>query len=93
MSVASTSVTVSLQSDELTSEPPPSAMKCPPVIHIVYICELTVVTWHTTQEMQLMAKYHLHVLLHGRRKTLISNRGRWSSLSLFRQIHLEEGKL
>ena len=28
-----------------------------------------------------------------RRKTLISNRGRWSSLSLFRQIHLREGKL
>ena len=28
-----------------------------------------------------------------RRKTLIPNRGRWSSLSLFRQIHLEEGKL
>jgi len=25
--------------------------------------------------------------------TLISNRGRWSSLSLFRQIHLGEGKL
>jgi len=28
-----------------------------------------------------------------RRKTLIPNRGRWSSLSLFRQIHLGEGKL
>ena len=28
-----------------------------------------------------------------RRKTLISNRGRWSSLSLFRQIRLGEGKL
>ena len=28
-----------------------------------------------------------------RRKTLILNRGRWSSLSLFRQIHLGEGKL
>ena len=28
-----------------------------------------------------------------RRKTLIPNRGRWSSLSLFRQIHLREGKL
>ena len=26
-----------------------------------------------------------------RRKTLIPNRGRWSSLSLFRQIHLREG--
>jgi len=26
-----------------------------------------------------------------RRKTLISNRGRWSSLSLFRHIHLGEG--
>ena len=26
-----------------------------------------------------------------RRKTLIPNRGRWSSLSLFRQIHLGEG--
>jgi len=26
-----------------------------------------------------------------RRKTVIANRGRWSSLSLFRQIHLEEG--
>jgi len=28
-----------------------------------------------------------------RRKTLIPNRDRWSSLSLFRQIHLGEGKL
>jgi len=28
-----------------------------------------------------------------RRKTLIPNRGRWNSLSLFRQIHLGEGKL
>ena len=28
-----------------------------------------------------------------RRKTLIPNRGRWSSLSLFRQIHLGERKL
>ena len=28
-----------------------------------------------------------------RRKTLISNRGRWSSLSLFRHIRLGEGKL
>ena len=28
-----------------------------------------------------------------RRKTLIPNRGRWSSLSIFRQIHLGEGKL
>jgi len=28
-----------------------------------------------------------------RRKTLIPNRGRWSLLSLFRQIHLGEGKL
>jgi len=28
-----------------------------------------------------------------RRKTSIPNRGRWSSLSLFRQIHLGEGKL
>jgi len=28
-----------------------------------------------------------------RRKTLIPNLGRWSSLSLFRQIHLGEGKL
>jgi len=28
-----------------------------------------------------------------RRKTLIPNQGRWSSLSLFRQIHLGEGKL
>ena len=28
-----------------------------------------------------------------RRKTLIPNGGRWSSLSLFRQIHLGEGKL
>ena len=28
-----------------------------------------------------------------RRKTLIPNRGRWSSLSLFRQIRLGEGKL
>ena len=28
-----------------------------------------------------------------RRKTFIPNRGRWSSLSLFRQIHLGEGKL
>jgi len=28
-----------------------------------------------------------------RRKTLIPNRGKWSSLSLFRQIHLGEGKL
>jgi len=28
-----------------------------------------------------------------RRKTLIPNRGRWSSLSLFKQIHLGEGKL
>jgi len=28
-----------------------------------------------------------------RRKTLIPNRCRWSSLSLFRQIHLGEGKL
>ena len=28
-----------------------------------------------------------------RRKTLIPNRGRWSSLSLFRQINLGEGKL
>jgi len=28
-----------------------------------------------------------------KRKTLISNQGRWSSLSLFRQIHLGEGKL
>ena len=27
-----------------------------------------------------------------RRKTVIPNRGRWSSLSLFRQIHLGEGK-
>jgi len=28
-----------------------------------------------------------------RRKTLIPNQGRWSSLSLFRQIHQGEGKL
>jgi len=28
-----------------------------------------------------------------RRKTLIPNRGRWSSLSLFRQIRLGKGKL
>jgi len=28
-----------------------------------------------------------------RRKTLIPNRAMWSSLSLFRQIHLREGKL
>jgi len=28
----------------------------------------------------------------GRRKTLIPNRGRWSPLSLFRQVHLGEGK-
>jgi len=28
-----------------------------------------------------------------RRKTFIPNRGRWNSLSLFRQIHLGEGKL
>jgi len=27
-----------------------------------------------------------------RRKTLIPNRGRWSPLSLFRQVHLGEGK-
>jgi len=27
-----------------------------------------------------------------RRKTLISNRGRWSPLSLFRQVHLGVGK-
>jgi len=27
-----------------------------------------------------------------RRKTLISSRGRWSPLSLFRQVHLGEGK-
>ena len=35
----------------------------------------------------------LNVCIIWRRKTLIPNRGRWSSLSLFRQIRLGEGKL
>ena len=36
--------------------------------------------------------YNIFRLRFRRRKTLISNRGRWSPLSLFRQVHLGVGK-
>jgi len=39
-----------------------------------------------------LLQHDLDMFCQCRRKTLISNRGRWSPLSLFRQVHLGVGK-
>jgi len=48
---------------------------------------------HMNMKIKLQCpKWISQCTLHRRRKTLISNRGRWSPLSLFRQVHLGVGK-
>ena len=48
------------------------------------------VTTKVTKPHNSLCAIIIHI--HRRRKTLISNRGRWSPLSLFRQVHLGVGK-